>query len=97
MTSNYVEEQKQELLNDQEKDFPEKKSLKKILSSYMKKQQIDEKSMKKMKKELLDIKCNMKEAKTSFETLMDIQKKLSKVYNNLSEKENESKETKKDN
>jgi hypothetical protein len=93
--SSDVKEQKQGLtqfLNGQEK-----KSLEEILSSYLKKQQIDKKLMKKMKKEFLDIKDDMKEAKTSFETLMNIQKKLSNIYKNLGKKENEIKKTKKNN
>ena len=100
MSSKFVEQQNEELsqlLNDTEKVLSEKKPLRNVLSSYMKTNQINEKSIKKVKKEFLDIKNNMNEAKTSFETLMDIQKKLSKVYNNLSEKDNEQKKTEKKN
>lgn len=92
MSSNFVEEQKNELsslLNKNEKELFEKKTLRKVLSSYMKQKNLDEKSKEKMKREFLAIKNNMNEAKTSFETLMDIQKKLSKAYYKLNEKNNE--------
>ncbi len=90
MSSKFVEEQKNELsrlLNDTEKKMFEKKTLRKVLSSYMKQQHLDQKSIEKMKKEFLDIKNNMNEAKNGFETLMDIQRKLSKVYKKLNEED----------
>ena len=89
MSSNFVEEQKNELSNNSEKQVCEKKPLRNVLSSYMKKKNLDEKSMRKMKKEFSDIKNNMNEAKNSFETLMGIQEKLSGLYNKLSETVNE--------
>jgi hypothetical protein len=82
MSSNFVE--------DEKKDFSKqsgKKNLRKILNSYMKQQNLDQKSIEKMKKEFLNIKNNMNEAKTSYETLMDIQKKLCKVYKKLNKKD----------
>jgi len=99
VSQNFVKEKEQvlaELLREQQGAFSEKKPIKKVLSSYMKKKPINENSMKKMNKDFLDIKDNMHKARTSFETLMEIQKKLSKVYNDLNEKEDENKKTKKD-
>lgn len=94
MSSNFVEEQNKGLsdhVNNKEKQAEAKKSLKNVLSSFMKKKHLDEKSLEKMKKEFLNIKNNMNTAKTSYETLMDIQKKLSKIYKNLNDDEETSK------
>lgn len=92
MSSNFVEEQNEDLsefFDNAEKQLIEKKSLSNVLASYMKKQDLDKKDLEKLKKEFLQIKNNMNEAKSTFETLMDIQKKLSKAYNKLNEKEDE--------
>ena len=97
MTSNFVDEQKKDLenpLSNQKKGFSEKKSLTNVLASFLESRQIDEKSKEKIKKEFSDIKNNMNETKTSFELLMDIQKKLVDAYNNLTQKEDEIKKTK---
>lgn len=86
MTFNFVEDKKRFNKKIKDKEAEAQKTLKNVLSSYMKQKNLDEKSIQKMKKEFLEIKNNMKMAKSSYETLMEIQKKLSCVYNKLNEK-----------
>jgi len=66
----------------------EKKSLDKILSAYFGKK-INEKVLKRLKKEFLDLKINM-DSKNSYEVLIKMQEKLAQVYKELDEEEKES-------
>lgn len=67
-------------ISAEKNDLLEKKSLKEVLSSYLEKNK-KEKSIKKIKKDFSELKLNFKETKTSFETLIEIQKKLKLAYN----------------
>ncbi|OGN59441.1 MAG: hypothetical protein A3F40_04880 [Chlamydiae bacterium RIFCSPHIGHO2_12_FULL_27_8] len=78
------------LLNEENKKPFEKKPLRTILSSYMAEKPKDKKTLLKMKEELKKIKESIKDAKTSVETLVEIQKKLSKIFEEI---EDEKKET----
>ena len=82
MSSNFIEEKEKELIEMN----TNKKSLRSVLTSYMKKQKADHKTKDKMKKEFVEITNNMNEVKSSYETLMSIHKKLSKAYDQLNEK-----------
>ncbi|NGX41251.1 MAG: hypothetical protein KR126chlam4_01090 [Candidatus Anoxychlamydiales bacterium] len=80
----------------EEKKYSEKKPLKDVLSSYLEKKQ-NEKSIKKIKKDLSELKLNFTKAKTSFETLIEVQKKLNLAYNNISDAKNGEKKQNQDN
>ncbi|NGX35674.1 MAG: hypothetical protein K1000chlam1_00504 [Candidatus Anoxychlamydiales bacterium] len=72
-----------------------KKPLKQILLSYFKKNEIRGLDLKKIKEEFIDIELDMKKNKTSVETVLEIQKKLSKIYKKLSQVQDEKKNEKK--
>ena len=79
-----------------EKNYSEKKPLKDVLASYLEKKQ-NRKPIIKIKKDLLELNLNFTKAKTSVETLLEVQKKLNLAYNNISDKKNGEKKTEKDN
>ncbi len=72
-----------DLLNKKESSVSEKKPLRSVLSKFLDGKQIDEDVSKKLKEKFSDIKLDMNEAKTSYDALMEIQKKLSKAYKDL--------------
>lgn len=72
-----------------------KKPLKQILLSYFKKNEIKSLDLKKIKEAFIDIELDMKKNKTSVETILEIQKKLSKIYKKLSQVQDEKKNEKK--
>lgn len=78
-------------------NYSKKKSLKEVLSSYLDKKQKNGKSIIKIKKDLAKLNLNFTKEKTSVETLIELQKKLNLAYNNISNKKNGEKNSKKDN
>ncbi|NGX34358.1 MAG: hypothetical protein K1060chlam1_00710 [Candidatus Anoxychlamydiales bacterium] len=82
--------------NEKEKIATEKKPLKDVLATYLEKKG-QEKSIKKIKQDFSELKLNFKETKTTFETLIEIQKKLKLAYNKTSVTKNGDKKTKKNN
>lgn len=96
MTKGIIQENEtKNFLKDNKKS--DKKPLKQILLSYFEKNEIKGLDLKKIKEEFLNAKLDMEKNKTRFETILEIQKKLSKIYKKLSqvqdEKKNENKKS----
>ena len=81
MSHNIAKEQKKDC------DNKRKRSLKKILSEFLQENKIDEKILKRLKKEFFRIKLDMN-SKNSYEVLSELQKKLKKIYRKINEEEN---------
>lgn len=87
--SNVQEKNLSNLINE---NFDKKKPLKKILLSYFEKKHLKDVELRKIKEEFSELELDMKDAKSSYETIMEIQKKLSKKLNRLKdEKKSEKK------
>ncbi|MBI5346184.1 MAG: hypothetical protein HZB76_03480 [Chlamydiae bacterium] len=80
----YFDEKKEitELLKKQKLSCVEKRPLRDILSSYWK-EKIDEDLLKKIRDEFVKVKTDMNEASNTFVSIMDIQKKLVQIYEDL--------------
>ena len=69
--------------------FGNKRPLREVLSNYLQKKHYEKESIEKIKRELVKVKSNIKDVKTSFESLIEIQEKLRKIYGDIKNEEQE--------